>query len=57
MKGIWRGEDDVLGLREGKTYEILGEDMHGTMYDVVDETGDNYLYPAEDFEIVEEGAK
>ena len=54
MRAIWRGEDDELGLREGKIYEILGEEMGGEWYDVVDETGDNYLYPAEDFELIKE---
>ena len=55
MRGIWRGEDDELGLRIGKEYEILGEDpdLKG-MYGVVDETGDSYLYPIEDFEITQE---
>lgn len=54
MKAIWRGEDDELGLRTGKTYEILSVEYDGKMYNVIDETGEDYLYPAEDFEIIKE---
>lgn len=55
MKGIWRGEDDEFGLRTGKEYEILGRDADYTdCFGVIDETGEAYLYPAEDFEITEE---
>lgn len=53
MKGIWRGEDDVLGLHEGKVYEILGTEFDGLWYSVIDESGEDYIYPAEDFEILE----
>lgn len=55
MKGIWRGQDDELGLRTGKEYTILGTDEDfPECFGVVDETGEAYLYPTEDFEIVEE---
>lgn len=54
MKARWMGEDDELCLRNGKVYEVLGVVAGGTLYGVVDETGDSYLYPAEEFEIVEE---
>lgn len=54
MKGIWRGDSDPLELINGKVYEILSVEWDGTMFNVVDETGDDYLYPAEDFEIIEE---
>lgn len=55
MKAIWRGEDDELGLRYGKEYEILGRDADfHDMFGVIDETGGAYIYPAEDFEITEE---
>ena len=54
MKAIWRGEDNELCLRNGKTYEILRTVWEDTMFEVIDETGDNYLYPAEDFEVIEE---
>ena len=51
MKAIWKGESDPLQLINGKEYTILGVEWDGTMYDVIDETGDNYLYPADDFEL------
>lgn len=54
MKAIWKGEDDELGLRFGKTYEILSVEWDGGMYNVRDETGEDYLYPSEDFEVIEE---
>lgn len=54
MKAIWKGDSDPLGLINGKEYEVLGTDFNGTMFGVVDETGDSYLYPAEDFEVIEE---
>lgn len=54
MKAIWRGDSDPLELIAGKEYEILGTDFNGTMFSVVDETGEEFLYPAEDFEVIEE---
>lgn len=53
MKAIWRGDSDPLELINGKVYEIIGDDSHGTFYNVVDETGEDFLYPAEDFEVIE----
>jgi len=52
MTGIWRGDTDPLELIHGKEYEIIGEGFDGTFFEVVDETGEAFLYPAEDFEIV-----
>ena len=54
MKAIWKGKDNELELRTGKTYEILSVECDGNMYNVIDETGEDYLYPAEDFEIIKE---
>ena len=54
MKAIWRGEDDELGLRNGKEYEIIGYSKDYYAYGVIDETGISYLYPCEDFDITEE---
>lgn len=54
MKAIWKGDSNPLELINGKTYEILGTDFNGTMFNVVDETGEDFLYPAEDFEVIEE---
>lgn len=54
MKAIWRGDSDPLELINGKEYEILSVEYSGTMFNVVDETGEDFLYPAEDFDITEE---
>lgn len=54
MKAIWKGTDNELELHTGKTYEILSVECDGKMYNVIDETGEDYLYPAEDFEIIKE---
>lgn len=37
---------------EGKVYEKIGESRD--MWRVIDETGEDYLYPPEIFEVVEE---
>lgn len=54
MKAVWKGDSDPLELINGKEYEVLSVEWGGTMFNVVDETGEDFLYPAEDFEIVEE---
>lgn len=54
MKAIWKGEDDDLSLKNGKCYEVKEVCWDGTMFLVEDETGEAFLYPAEDFEVVEE---
>ena len=53
LKGVWNGEDDELGLRNGKEYEIIGYSKAFDSYGVVDETGISYLYPREGFDITE----
>lgn len=52
MKAIWRGDSAPLELINGKVYEVLKVAWDGTMFSVVDETGEDFLYPAEDFEII-----
>lgn len=54
MKAKWLGEDDDLCLRYGKVYDVLGTESDGMLYGVVDETGESYLYPADEFEVVED---
>ena len=41
-----------LSVIKGKTYECLGKECD--RYRVIDETGEDYLYPAEEFETVDE---
>lgn len=52
FKVIYHGESDPLYFLDGKEYEALGY-SHG-MIKVIDETGDDYLYDPDDFEIVKE---
>ncbi|MDR0852910.1 MAG: hypothetical protein LBN34_00885 [Clostridiales Family XIII bacterium] len=51
MKVKWLGRDDPVTLRNGHIYEVLAEE-HGS-YRVIDEEGEDYLYPKREFEIVE----
>ena len=50
IKVKYLGEDDPLALFNGKIYEarVLKKGWFG----IVDETGEEYAYPPEDFEII-----
>ena len=52
VKVKYIGEDNPISLRNGKTYEarILKKNWYG----MVDETNEEYAYPPELFEIIEE---
>ena len=53
MKVMYIGEiSDPMELINGKIYECLGKESD--CYRVIDETDEDYLYPVEEFEIVEE---
>lgn len=53
MKVKYIGEiSDPLELINGKVYECLGNEYG--MFRVIDETDEDYLYPEEEFIIVEE---
>ncbi|MDO4203535.1 MAG: hypothetical protein Q4D07_03420 [Selenomonadaceae bacterium] len=43
-------ESDPLGLNYGQEYEVLG--IQAGCYQIVDNTGEDYLYVPEEFEIV-----
>ena len=51
MKVKYLGETSPLELIHDKVYEVLS--VEGEWYSIVDETDEDYLYPPEDFEIVE----
>lgn len=53
MKVRYIGASDPLELLNGKVYEVLEVEEEG-WYRIVDETGDDYLFPPEDFEVVED---
>ena len=52
MKVKYLGESDPLELIKGKTYEVVS--IEKDWYRIIDETGDDYLYPPQAFEKVEE---
>lgn len=52
VKVRYIGEDDPLSLRNNKVYEATIGDLG--WYCIVDETHEEYAYPPECFEIVEE---
>lgn len=52
MKVRWIGETDFLVLTHGKIYTVLS--IEKDWYRVIDDSGEDYLYPPQLFEIVEE---
>ena len=52
IKVKYIGEDDPLALRKGKVYDarVLKKGWFG----IVDETNEEYAFPPEQFEIIEE---
>ena len=52
MKVKWLGKTEWLMLTNGKEYEVLS--IEKGFYRVIDDSGDDYLYPPTKFEIVEE---
>ena len=52
IKVKYLGQDDPLSLKNGKIYDarILKKGWYG----IVDETNEEYAYPPEQFEIVEQ---
>ena len=54
MKVKYVVESDPLELLNGKIYDVIEIDEVLGWYRIVDETGEDYLYPAEDFEIIKE---
>ncbi len=52
MKVKYLGESDPLELINGKIYDVIS--VEKGWYRIVDETKEDYLYPPQAFEIVEE---
>lgn len=55
MKVRWKGESDFLVLTKDKEYEVLS--VEKGQYRVADDNGEDYLYPPEKFEIIDENIK
>ncbi len=51
MKVRWKGETEFLVLTKDKTYEVI--DVENDWYRIVDDSGEDYLYPPDKFEIIE----
>lgn len=47
----YHGESSPVGLIDGRDYEVIS--IEKSWYRIVDETGEDYLYPPECFEIIE----
>lgn len=51
MKVRYRGETSFLELTHGKAYDVLA--IEKDWYRIADDSEEDYLYPPEDFVIVE----
>lgn len=51
MKVRWKGETDFLMLTHDKIYTVLT--IENGWYRLIDDSGEDYLYPPEKFEIIE----
>ena len=52
MKIKWLGDTDFLVLTKGKIYEVIS--VEKGWYRIIDDSGEDYLYPPEKFEVIEE---
>ena len=52
MKVRWKGKTEFLVFTHDKVYEVLS--IEKEWYRIVDDSGEDYLYPPEKFEIIEE---
>ena len=52
MKVRWKGKTEFLVLTHDKVYTVLS--LENGWYRLVDDSGEDYLYPPENFEIVED---
>ncbi len=52
MKARYIGETVSFSLTKDKTYEVLSVEKE--WYRIVDDTGEDYLYPPKAFEIIED---
>lgn len=54
MKIKWKGETNYLVLTHDKVYEVIS--IEKGWYRIVDDSGEDYLYPPEFFEIIEKNS-
>lgn len=53
MKVKYHGENDPLELLQDKVYDVIEIDAESGWYRIVDETGEDFLFPPEDFSIID----
>lgn len=51
MKVRWKGKTDFLVLTNNKIYDVLS--VENGWYRIIDDSGEDYLYPPEQFEVLE----
>lgn len=51
MKVKWLGKTDFLVLTKNREYDVIS--VEKDWYRIKDDSGEDYLYPPENFEIVE----
>ena len=52
MKVRWKGKTEFLVMTQDKIYDVIA--IEKGWYRVVDDSGEDYLYPPEKFDIVDE---
>lgn len=52
MKVKYIDESDPLELINGKVYDVIEVDQESGWYRIIDETGEDYLFEPEAFEII-----
>ncbi len=51
MKVKWKGKTEFLVLTYDKVYDVLSEEKG--WYRIKDDSGEDYLYPPEQFEVID----
>ena len=51
MKVKWKGKTEYLVLAHDKIYDVIS--VEKGWYRIIDDSGEDYLYPPEQFEIIE----
>lgn len=52
MKIKWKGKTEPFALTNGKVYDVIS--VEKGWYRLIDDSGEDYLYPPEQFDIVEQ---
>ena len=52
MKVKWKGKTEFLCLTNEKVYDV--KSVEKGWYRIVDDSGEDYLYPPENFEVIEQ---